>query len=840
MHHRRTSNRTKSRSNSKYRLHAEMLETRLLLCADGLDDHHHAADSYGDLGTFPPLSDPPKGDVVGTSGTMGGLVAATYALTSIPVLNSLPGAAASLYLDFVGHFDASWGGYTNITTPAFDQDGDPTTFSDGELSTIQSVWQSVSEDYAPFKINVTTVQPASLADGVGMLVAIGGNGAWTGATYGGIAYVDSFTNSIANTVFVFSANLSNGYAKYVADAAAHESGHSFGLQHQSQYDASGNKLNEYYTGPGDGTAPIMGNSYSAPRSLWWDGTSSISSTTIQDDMAVIAKSANKFGYRADDYGNTATTAAPLAVSGNQLSGSGIINSTSDVDDFSFNTDAGAISLSVNVLANYNDLDVRLELRDSGGSLIASASPTDSFGATINATVAGGSYRLVVASSGGYGNLGQYTVSGTVIAPTGGVNAPTNLAASVGSGQVNLSWTDNATNETLYEVTRSTDGVTWTTLATLPGDSTSYADASVLAGTTYYYRVRAGNATQMSDYSNPVQVTLAPLPPPAPTGLTTSVMSSSQINLAWTSDPGATSYNIQRSTDGGTTWSQIATTSGSVTTYSNTGLTAKTMYFYRVVAANTGGSSAPGNVASGTTPAMPAVPAAPSSLTAAAASASRVNLSWHDNSTNEDGFRIERSSNGGKSWTQIAQIGANATTFADTSVSGRKSYVYRVRAFNAGGNSAYSNVATVTTPRAAPLPVAAPSSLAAAAFSSHINLAWHDNSDNETGFRIERSTNGGKSWTQIATVNANATTFSDTHVARGKAYSYRVRGFGDAGNSSYTNVAQATVSSAPHASLSHSTGGGLRGVVLAGQSASIHGATVPNCFADASWVATLIR
>jgi hypothetical protein len=120
------------------------------------------------------------------------------------------------------------------------------------------------------------------------------------------------------------------------------------------------------------------------------------------------------------------------------------------------------------------------------------------------------------------------------------------------------------------------------------------------------------------------------------------------------------------------------------------------------------------------------------------------------------------------------------------------------------------------------------------------LVWHDNSDNENGFRIERSTNGGKSWTQIAQVNANAAMFSDTHVARGKAYSYRVRGFGDAGNSGYTNVAQATVSSASHANASHSTDVGLRAVVLAGQGATVHGAAVPNCFADGSWVATLVR
>src|SRR5262245_18813076 len=57
---------------------------------------------------------------------------AAYPLTSIPALNSLPGASAALYLNFVGDFVPQWAGYSNITIPAYDQDGDPTTFSDGE------------------------------------------------------------------------------------------------------------------------------------------------------------------------------------------------------------------------------------------------------------------------------------------------------------------------------------------------------------------------------------------------------------------------------------------------------------------------------------------------------------------------------------------------------------------------------------------------------------------------------------------------------------------------------------------------------------------------------------
>jgi hypothetical protein len=93
------------------------------------------------------------------------------------------------------------------------------------------------------------------------------------------------------------------------------------------------------------------------------------------------------------------------------------------------------------------------------------------------------------------------------------------------------------------------------------------------------------------------------------------------------------------------------------------------------------------------------PAAPSNLSAAAASSILVNLTWVDNASNESGFRIERCAGAFCSnFTQIAQVGANVTTYGDTTVSSRTNYRYRVRAFNAVGNSAYSNTASARTPR----------------------------------------------------------------------------------------------------------------------------------------------
>ena len=113
----------------------------------------------------------------------------------------------------------------------------------------------------------------------------------------------------------------------------------------------------------------------------------------------------------------------------------------------------------------------------------------------------------------------------------------------------------------------------------------------------------------------------------------------------------------------------------------------------------------------------------------------------------------------------------------------------MRATNAVGDSAYSNEASATTQLSPP---AAPSGLTAtAASTTQINLTWTDNSSNETGFKIERKTGAGGTYAQIATVGASVTTYSNTGLAIGTNYFYRVRATNAAGDSAYSNEASAT-------------------------------------------------
>ncbi len=184
----------------------------------------------------------------------------------------------------------------------------------------------------------------------------------------------------------------------------------------------------------------------------------------------------------------------------------------------------------------------------------------------------------------------------------------------------------------------------------------------------------------------------------------------------------------------------------------------------------------------------AAPAAPATLRAVAASGTHVDLSWKDQSNNELGFDLERSTDGA-TYYLADTVGAAQVSYSDLTVQPGHTYFYRVRAYNPGGSSAYAPATSVATPAVA-LPKA-PSSLTATALSagSGVSLAWKDNSTNEAGFQIERQT--GSTWQVLATVAANTKTFTDASAARRTTYTYRVLAFNVAGGSPYSNQVSVT-------------------------------------------------
>jgi len=173
---------------------------------------------------------------------------------------------------------------------------------------------------------------------------------------------------------------------------------------------------------------------------------------------------------------------------------------------------------------------------------------------------------------------------------------------------------------------------------------------------------------------------------------------------------------------------------------------------------------------------------PSNLVATPISETSVRLDWTDNSSDEYGFRIERKIGASGTYALVATTGANVQTYTDTGLQSGQNYVYRVCAFQEGGNSGYSNEAPVTTPG-----LEAPMDLVATPISAtRVDLSWTDRSSTELGFKIERAKGPSDIFQQIAVVGTDITSFSDLSVAPATNYYYRVRAYDATRNSSYSN------------------------------------------------------
>lgn len=212
------------------------------------------------------------------------------------------------------------------------------------------------------------------------------------------------------------------------------------------------------------------------------------------------------------------------------------------------------------------------------------------------------------------------------------------------------------------------------------------------------------------------------------------------------------------------------------------------------------------------------PAAPSDLSAAAVSSSSIALSWIDNSDDEDSFEVQIRPPGG-TFGSLGTVGSDTTGATVSGLDAATTYDFRVRACNAAGCSAFSNVATATTeddggggpgdgggggdggeepPPDEPLnpPDDPPSDLQATAESStSVALSWQDNSANESSFRLERATGNGAFFFALE-VPADATEALDGGRAPDTQYRYRVQACNADGCSAFSNVASVHTDPAP--------------------------------------------
>ena len=176
---------------------------------------------------------------------------------------------------------------------------------------------------------------------------------------------------------------------------------------------------------------------------------------------------------------------------------------------------------------------------------------------------------------------------------------------------------------------------------------------------------------------------------APTALNATAISFSQINLEWTDNAdNEENYIIERSLFSNTGFAEIANLPANITIYQDMGLSPNTTYYYKVKATSDATSSEYSNVAPATT--FDLIPTIASDLIATATSNSTVKVDWADNSNNELGFIIDRSNNDNNNYFTLDTVAVNTETYTDMNLASGTIYYYKVAAYNAVGNSVYSN------------------------------------------------------------------------------------------------------------------------------------------------------
>jgi photosystem II stability/assembly factor-like uncharacterized protein len=244
----------------------------------------------------------------------------------------------------------------------------------------------------------------------------------------------------------------------------------------------------------------------------------------------------------------------------------------------------------------------------------------------------------------------------------------------------------------------------------------------------------------------------------------------------------TGGELYKTTDFGDTWIAQNTSIGGVTSFfisENKGWVAEdnNIYYYYT---------------------EPTAPTPPTNLSAIADTFS-VTLNWIDNSSNENGFLVERKDGDSLSvnpYVGIDTVLSDMTSAIDTGLPYNTTYTYRVFAYNSIGNSDYTNIRQVVTLNVAPF---SPTSLTAVADTFSVELSWTDNSDNETGFVLERKDGDSLSvnpFIRIDTVLANITSVVDTGLTPNTIYIYRVFAYNNIGSSFYSNLSQITTISLP--------------------------------------------
>jgi hypothetical protein len=281
-------------------------------------------------------------------------------------------------------------------------------------------------------------------------------------------------------------------------------------------------------------------------------------------------------------------------------------------------------------------------------------------------------------------------------------------------------------------------------------------------------------------------------PVAPTGLTATVNSATQVTLGWTWDAQGTyasTFDVYRSTDGGAYVMVGQGLANNVRSWADKTTTANHSYSYQVKAWNARGWSEPATASAKTATAPPA----PTSVTNTRESDNRNTIAWKDNPSAlgvYGNINLQRQVDGG-TWSDVTTLNGAATSYVDTTTQPNHSYAYRVRATNIAGASAWAtSSATYNTPAAPGTPTAARTS------ATGVTVTFDNPALSETGIEWQRSTDGTTWGASTAVTGTDITSFNDS--PGGGTFYYRVRNVRGALVSAWSATSNAVITIAPPA------------------------------------------
>ncbi len=434
------------------------------------------------------------------------LVLVSFSAFSVPKLNSFPGATATIFLDFDGHYVQStiW------------NSGNPINCAASGLTNTQitEAFNRASEDFRPFNINITTDSTVFLSAPLNkrIRIIVTPTSSWAG-NMTGISQIGSFTTGDDTPAFVFSDRCQYN-PKYVGEIISHETGHTVGLSHQSKYNQvdCNTPIETYNTGYGSGEtawSPLMGNSLNRNFSNWNDGPTPYGCTITQDNLTTITTQ-NGFGYRPDDYTET-LNGSTASLAGSNFTGNGIITTNTDKDAFRFtlnsNSNFHVFAAPYCVAANAAgaNLDIAFELYNSSAALIRTYDPLTTLSVTVDTILNAGTYYIKILGTGNsnigsYGSLGSYTITGSF----GGLPIHVvKLNGTIEKNKHNLNW-DIIADEPIktIEIQSSTDGTSFNALTGVASASTKFS-YQPFKNNTIFYRLKVTSVLNQTVYSNTI-------------------------------------------------------------------------------------------------------------------------------------------------------------------------------------------------------------------------------------------------------------------------------------------------------------------------------------------------